>query len=375
MSIKRGVVATYVSNAARPISIISTIPIAIVVTSATQLSVGLHGYDGLKDALLDMEAKSVTSVDGTALKYLKLGELYNATAPIVLSVMQEGVDNAGTKANVLTAIDLIKSAPSLTGYKPDIIIAPDFAFDVDIGNALISVSEKFAGRCFIDLNATTNAEAITRRNAFGSDRLTPIKTSGIANGIEYDGAALMAWARVVRDGDVDGLGWSRSISNFILPISSVKSPSDFIMGQGDDTDDLTVNQITSMIFHKGFRSWEYSTCSVDAMWQDARRIRIFDKASEAVIEGVFYAIDKGISELRSAKKSLRSFMADLVGQEIMLGFEVRLDTERTTATAITKGEFYFIIDAQEMPSPRLIMVTFNRVDKYTPVLYEILAAA
>jgi len=63
----------------------------------------------------------------------------------------------------------------------------------------------------------------------------------------------------------------------------------------------------------------------------------------------------------------------LVGQDVMLGFNVYLDTELTTPTAITNGEFYFTIEAQETPSPSLIKVTFDRVDAYSSVVYERLA--
>ena len=377
MSIKRGVVSDYTTTSARPIAVTSTLPIALVLASKTKMAPGIYGYDSLADALEDVKVtRAMTEADGLVLKYLELGDMFNCTAPIIISTYKPVADAAETKTRIIDAIIALKVAPSLAGYKPDIIVAPEAGYDVDIINALISSSEKFGARTFADLDAATNAEALARRNAFGSDRLTLIKSGAIANAKEYDGAALMAWARVLRDGDVDGLGWSRSISNLVLPVSSVKYPSDFVMGKLDETDPLTENQITSIIFHKGFRTWEYSTCSADAIWQDARRVRIFDKISEAVLEGIFFAIDKGMDELKAAKKSLRAFVSDLVGAGVILGSDdVQLDLARTTTTAITKGEFYFIINLQEMPSPRLIKVTFNRVDKFAPVLYEILAAA
>ena len=375
MSIKRGVVTAFTSDSARPIRAKSTIPIGIVVTSKNQIATGVYGYDGLDEALIDMDTMGVTLEDGTALKYLKLGDLFNVTAPIVLSVIQPvDSDEAETKTRVLNAISELKTAPSKTGYKPDIIVAPEFGYDVDIANALISVCDKFKARTFYDLYANDNADAISKRGAFGSDRITLIKTGGIVNNIDYDGGMLMGWERVRTDAS-STIGFSKSISNRVLPISAVRSPSDFFPGQLDETDPLTEAQISSIIFYKGFRLWEYSTASEDAIKQDARRVRIFDMASEAVLDGIFYAIDKGISELKSAKKTLRAFMSDLVGAEVVLGFTIELDTQKTTATAITNGEFYFKIDAQEMPSPRLIKVTFNRVDRYSDKLYEILATA
>jgi len=65
-------------------------------------------------------------------------------------------------------------------------------------------------------------------------------------------------------------------------------------------------------------------------------------------------------------------MNALVGDEVMAGFSVELDLNRTTKERISVGEFYFIVDAQEMPSPRLIHVTFNRVDAYSEVIYNLI---
>ena len=382
MSIKRGVVADYITTSARPIVASSIIPIALVLTSKTKLSVGLHAFDGVESAMAKIKELGLINEDGTfnadgnVAKYISLATKFNATAPIVISIVKPVADAAETKTRYLTAIDELRVAHSVTSYVPDIVVVPDFAYDVDVINATEAVCANFGGRTFVDFDTATNDEAILRRNAFGSSRITPAKSGGSINAIDYDAGALMAWARVAKDGDADGYGWSRSISNFILPISAVKYPSSFVMGRTDDTDPLTEKQITSIIFQKGFRLWEYSTTSADPIWQDARRVRIFDKISEATLDGIFFAIDQGISELRQAKKSLRAFTSDLIGAGIILGADdVMLDEELTTSTALTKGEFYFRINLQEMPSPKLIKVTYNRVDKFAPVLYELLTVA
>ena len=376
MSLKRGVVADYTTTSARPIVVSSIIPIALVLVSKTKMSVGLHAFDGVGSATKYIEDNAITNTDGNVKKYIELATLFNATAPIVISIVKSVADAAETKTRYLAAIDELRVAPSVTSYVPDIITVPDLGYDVDVINAVESVCQNFGARTFVDFDSATNDDAILKRNAFGSSRITPAKSGGSISSIDYDAGALMAWARVAKDGDADGFGWSRSISNFILPISEAKYPSTFVMGRADDTDPLTENQITSIIFHKGFRLWEYSTTSADPIWQDARRVRIFDKISEATLDGIFFAIDQGINELRQAKKSLREFVSNLVGAGIVLGADdVTLDEKLTTTTALTRGEFYFRINLQEMPSPKLIKVTYNRVDKFAPVLYELLTVA
>ena len=83
-----------------------------------------------------------------------------------------------------------------------------------------------------------------------------------------------------------------------------------------------------------------------------------------------------MSELFAAKRALENFMDDLVGQDIMVdGFKVYLDTKLTTQTAIDNGEFYLMVDCDEMPSPRLINVTYNKVSQSAERIYKLIEEA
>jgi len=369
---KRGIVTERTSTAARPISVSSTLPIGLVVLSSV-VAEGVYGFDSPKQAV-DL-FKDIADT-GNGAKYLRLGQdTFNLIVPTIVSVAKKHATAGTQKANVIKAINRLKTASSVVGFKPDVVVVANDGFDVDVINATISVCDAIKARSFVDLNATSNGEAITRRGSFDSDRITVAKCPlGIFNVVTsvtdfYDAGVMLGWLRCSVDGG-SSVGFSHSISNRSLLISSVKSPSEFYAGNPDETDPLTEKQIMSFIHYKGFRSWEYATCSSDAIWQDARRVRIFDLAAAAVLDGVFFAVDKDISALASAKDSLRAFMNDLVGDNVMAGFKVYLDTERTTETRITAGEFYFVIEAQEMPSPRLIHITFNKVDDYSSVIYK-----
>lgn len=381
MSLKRGVVTEVTSTSARPISVTSTLPIALVLKSSV-VPVGIYGFESPKKALeyFSKEYPLLEDDLGNLKKYLEIGEdMFALIVPTVISVCEvvEDEEEDIQKANFMNAIKVLKQAPSLTGYKPDIIAFRDLQILSTALFTSISKSSYPIAITFINLYATTNSEAITRRENFGSDRVTVAKCSielfntTTAKTEEYDSGIILAFLRCSIDGS-SSTGYAKSISNRVLNISGVSSPSEFYAGALDETDPLTEKQIMSFIHYKGFRTWEYSTTSKDQIWQDARRVRIFDLAADAVIDGIFFAVDKDISELSSAKDSLRGFMNGLVGDDVMAGFSVELDTDRTTKERITAGEFYFKIDAQEMPSPRLIHVTFNRVDRYSDVIYKLI---
>ncbi len=370
MALNRGIVTERKSTSARAIEIKSTIPIAVVATGAVQ---EMKSFDSVTDALEYFTANSEIK------RYLEFGDRkYRLSVPLIVSVAEIGANENETKANIINALTELAKAPSVFSVRPDVVGCVETK-DVDIANALIAVCNKLKARGFVSLEATSNSEAITRRNAFGTDRITPIfcnlkdfnpKTAMME---EYDSSIVMALLRSATDGS-NAIGYSYSISNRVLEVNSPVTHREFLAGMQDETDTLTDNQITSFINYKGLRTWNYKTTDIDPIWQDARRVRIFDLASFAVLDGIFYAVDRDISALESAKDSLRAFMASLVGAEVMLGFNVRLDLARTTPTAISQNKFYFIIECQETPSPELISVTFNRVDSYSSVVYKRLEA-
>lgn len=388
MANNRGIVTERSSDSARPIKVNSTLPIALVVTS--NIAAGIYGFDSPEDAIKDDVIKTHTT--GNMMKYLKLGvDEFPVTVPTIIVVCNEGADDAETKSNIIAGVNSIKKAAStinlasskgsVIGCNPDIITVADHAIgDMDVANAMISVCDAIKARTFIDLDADSNGDAISQRDLFGSDRVTLAKTSLGKWNTEtdstdyYDSGVVLAWLRAYVDGG-DEIGWSRSISNEVLPFSSIKEPSDFVAGVLDETDPLTEAQIMSYITYMGIRTWNYQTTDADPIWQDARRVRIVDLASAAVLKGIFFAVDEPIVKLREAKKSLREFMNTLVGKNVMLAHEVKLDMKRTTPSEITAGRFYFIIDFQEMPVAVRICVTFNQTDRFAPLVYEMLNAA
>ena len=394
MSQNRGIVAGYTARNPYQIRVTSDLPLTLVLTA--ECPEGIYCFDSPEDALESEAFKDVKT--GNLKKYLQLGvDEFPVIVPTIVYVVNikldedDEVDQALMKSSIIDAVNALKKASSSinkaskinapVSYKPDIICVPDYHVnDLDICNAMKTVCEYLGARTFIDLDAELNADALAFRANFTTDRITPIKC-GLAkwntetNQSEfYDASAIAAFLRVYTDGQ-STTGYAKSISNRLVPFSSVKYPVEFIAGKKDETDSLTDNQIMSFISHKGIRTWEYATCT-NTIWKDARRVRIFDLAAQATIDALFECVDKDMSELFAAKRALENFMDDLVGQDIMVdGFRVYLDTKRTTQTAIDSGEFYLMVDCDEMPSPRLINVTYNKVSQSAERIYKLIEEA
>lgn len=398
MSQNRGIVAGYTARNPYQIRVTSDLPLTLVVTA--ECPEGIYCFDSPEDALESEAFKDVKT--GNLKKYLQLGvDEFPVIVPTIVSVVNikyeddkaevKVVDEDLMKSSIIEAVNELKKASSTinkaskinapVSYKPDIICVPDYHVnDLDICNAMKTVCEYLGARTFIDLDAELNADALAFRANFTTDRITPIKC-GLAkwntetNQSEfYDASAVASFLRVYTDGQ-STTGYAKSISNRLVPFSSVKYPVEFIAGKKDETDSLTDNQIMSFISHNGIRTWEYATCT-NTIWKDARRVRIFDLAAQATIDALFECVDKDMSELFAAKRALENFMDDLVGQDIMVdGFRVYLDTKKTTQTAIDNGEFYLMVDCDEMPSPRLINVTYNKVSQSAERIYKLIEEA
>jgi len=393
MPITRGVVSSWEAIGARPVRVSATEPIAIVLVSNEVDENKMFYFDSFSKALNGFlngrsvddikKAKASGDIKGNLFKYLIwANNKYDLVVPTIISVAKYDDDAEVLKTNIINAIADIKNAPGDFDLRPDIISVPDYTTDIDIANQYLATINILKARGFIDLDATDGSDAISKRNQFGSERLTPVYTNLmdwntlIDDTDEFSANFILSVFRCVVDGSdtTTSVGWSYSLSNKTLPVKQAKNKAQFIMGLPDETDLLTSNQITSFIAYKGIRVWNYQTCSADALLQDARRVRIFDKLTMAVLDAIFPFIDsdRGVYAVKEAKDTIKAFCADMIGKRVLIGTNIYLDEDLTTPTAITEGKFYFKVEAQENPTPTLISVEFDRVDTFSPIVYKII---
>lgn len=402
MAANFGVNTVTSANAARPIRVQSSTPIGIVGTvllpaNADTMSVeNKKVYEKIKvneplffgsaDKALeffeDLEGTIRESLDGIADQ--------NVSGPVIIiavelevyhsgKVAEEFYDDLTMKSKIIKAVGELKGVAGVVGYKPNLIVALRFSHDLAVSTEMQSVAQRLLAMTIVDLKSDNESEAVLSAVSFGTNRVLlcdpyvkvwdTFTNAEILQPLSARRAGLIAWT----DGQWE-YGFADSHSNRIINgITGTARTIEFNAGQDCEADRLRTKGIGTVIRHNGFRMWGGETTDIDPIWQDHTRVRIFDRISEAALDGLFWAIDRRADILKSVKDSVEEMLLALKGAKVALGFSVYWDTERNTSANITAGKFYLIAEFQNMPIVKRLEVNFSYVDRYGDVLIKLIS--
>jgi len=361
MPAKFGINVTVSSNAARPVSVESTTPVAIVGDTGL-VSGGLECYTSVSAALDTHKSHSVY----TALKAI---EAQGVETPVIISSFVASDDTNENISAAVSAVEALKNAKSKFGYTPNIIIAPGYSHIDAVSTALVAMSERLKATAYIDIDASSSIEAITKADGYGTKRailcypkVAVWDTS--TNNYTYEFASgYVAGLRLKTDGESE-TGYADSASNrTINGIVGLSDDIDFELGETCTADELRASGICTIIHEQGWRLWGEETTDVDTIWQSLTRVRIFDRISRACQDGVLFAVDRKASELYHARRTVEECLRGLVGAKVLLGYNVNWSEKNTDAT-VTAGKFYLDVAMQDNPTVKLLTLDYAYTDSY-----------
>ncbi len=395
MAANFGVNVTRSSSAARLIKIESSTPIGAVVSIALdesneELINSLRAEPLRFFASAETALKEFAGYEGSILRVLNGINEQNAKSPLILSFVvisptqaqQNPEDFYGEeeiKTKVSEALLKIPSSQALFGYNPNLIIAPFFSHDLDIGSQMQSIAQKLNAHAIIDLNCESESDAITKAFSYGSERVLlcdpyvkvwdNLKNTHSFEPLSARVAGLIAYV----DGEEE-YGFSNSHSNRVLNgVSGTKRIVEFQAGQECEADRLRSQNITTIIRYSGFRIWGNNTTSMDSIWRDFTRVRVFDRIAEAALEGLFWAIDRRADELKAAKDSVEQMLLSLKGAKVLVDYEVSWNDELNTPANITAGKFYLDVKTMNTPIVKRLEVNFDYTDKFSKMLIKMIS--
>jgi len=286
-------------------------------------------------------------------------------ASVVVIRVDEGANPAETQANIvgsnisMTGLWAFTGAMSKLGVQPRILIAPGFSNISAVTTELLSVASRLRAIVVADGPNTTDAEAITFAEGFGSDRLYIVdpQVQVMRSGVAVNESASARVAGLIAKNDHDRGFWRSPSNQEILGIVGTARPIDFTLNDRNTSANLlNEKNIATIIRQNGFRLWGNRSTSSDPKYAFLSVRRTADMICGSILRAHLWAVDRNITKtyLSDVSESVTQYLRALQNQGAILGGTCWADPELNSPTNIADGKVYFNFDfAPPYPAERI----------------------
>lgn len=351
--------------AARIVTVESSTPIAIVATT----DAGTLGMQLFGNASLALTAFS-NATAGTLYDALIAIDAQAVTSPIIIYAIDEATADADA---IIAGVNALKNAYAVTAYRPDIIITPEWSGTLSIATAMDAVATKLWATAIVDVTAEDESAALEFAANFGTPFVLLVHPGEVTiNNKVMSGSA--AWAGLIAYYDgASPFGWAESNSNRIVKgLSTTNRIIDYADGQDCEARRLRNAGVNTIVRDEGWRTYGFETTDIDPIWQPLNRVRTFYKMLRSMMRASKWARDRQADELLKVKDTIETFMRELIGNGVGLGFEAVFDPIKNTKATVSAGKFYLTVRFQDMPTIRELNIELVYVDDYADVLLSII---
>lgn len=291
-------------------------------------------------------------------------------AAVVIIRVDEGIDDAATKSNVIGGVDAqenrsgiqaLLDARATVAMTPKILIAPGFSSDQAVATELLAIAQRVRGFVYLDGPNTTDADAKLYVADFGGDSgkhgmlIDPyslVWDTVSSSEIQRASSAVAAGVRVKTD---YLKGPHYTLSNQVIDgIIGTARPIDFVMGDINSRANLLNDgNVTTIIREDGYRFWGSRTLNTtDAKWAFEPSVRIDMLIKDTIQQNLLWAVDKPINKtlLEDVAESVNAMMRQLISFGWILGGECWVDPDKNSTTSLSAGQVYFAYDFT-VPAP------------------------
>jgi phage tail sheath protein len=293
-------------------------------------------------AVIDKAGKT-----GTLYKVLD-GILDQADARVIVVRVSSNSEAEAQKANVIAGVKALRKAAAVTGFRPNIIGAPELDVQ-DVTTEMVAVAEALGAFVYASCATAADLEEVkTYRKNFGSRFLmlvdgdfTSFNDADEATGKAATiGRILGARARLD-----DSIGPHKSISNTeILGVSGLSNPRSFgLLDKNSEANTINNADVTVLIRENGYRVWGNRTCSEDPVWAFEPTVRMSNLIKETIATSFLWAMDKPMhpSLMIDILMSINAKLSEYVAKGWLLGAEVRIDRQKVSTARVSSGIFAF----------------------------------
>lgn len=322
--------------------------------------------------------------------------LYAQGASVAVMIrVPEGADAADTLANVVgdpaqgLGLWALEAAASRLDLIPRILAAPGFTSTAPgtpaspVTTGLIAVAERIRAVVIADGPNTTETDATTERQNWGSDRLfivdPAVMVFDTASAAYVTRPASAYVAGLIARRDIEkGFWWSPS-NQVLGGISGTARPVSFHLSSTEtEANRMNEADVATIVRRDGFRLWGNRGAGVDAQWAFLSVRRTADILHESIERAHLWAMDRPMSPqlIEDIRDGVQAFGRQLVNAGALLGFTCWLDPELDTETTLKAGRLYLDFDF-EPPAPleHLVFRAHRNGTYYDELIASVGAAA
>ena len=279
-----------------------------------------------------------------------------------------GIDSSTGEYQGITAF---LASESETHVVPRILIAPGYSHEVTVANELLVVANRLRAVAVVDGPNTSDDDAITWREAFGSPRLyivdpwVRVWDTGSNSEVVRPASARVAGLIARTDNDL-GFWWSPS-NQELRGIIGTARPVDFVLGDSAARANfLNENEVATIIQKTGFRLGGNRTCSSDPKWAFLSVRRTADMINESLLQSHLWAVDRNITKtyLADVLEGVNAYLRHLRGIGAIINGRAWADPDLNSPDQIAQGKVYLDFDFTPPYPAEHIIFRSHLVDDY-----------
>lgn len=281
-------------------------------------------------------------------------------AMIVVIRVAEGADNAATLSNFIGGVDVggnrtgvqaFFDAQSVVKVVPRILIATGFSHEQALVSEMLAIADSLRAVIIADGGNTTDADAITYRENFGSKRVYIVDPNvkvwdTVSNSAVNQPCSARVAGIIAKSDNERGFWWSPS-NREMYGIIGTSRKIDFSLGDVNSRANyLNENEVTTIIQKDGYRLWGNRTCSADPKWAFLSVVRVADMIHESLLQAHLWAVDRNITKtyLEDVREGVNDYLRHLTVVGAILGGKCWIDPDLNTPDQISQGIVYFDFD-------------------------------
>jgi phage tail sheath protein FI len=370
-----GVEVVQIDDGPRPIQTVRSSVIGVVGTAPDADAAKFPFNTPVMIAGSRLEAAALDTVgDGAGTLPDAMDAIFDQAGAVVVVIrVEEGIDDAATRTNIIGGVDAetgaytgvqaflaaetavgvaprILCVPGFTGERPEDPATPGTYLANPVVAELLGIADRLRAVIIADGPDTNDADAQTYAQDFGSKRVYVVDPG--VKVLDTDGSfvnepASARVAGIIAKSDAErGFWWSPS-NRQIYGIVGTTRAVDFALGDANARANLlNEGSIATIIRQDGFRLWGNRTLSDDPKWAFLSVVRTADMINESLLRAHLWAVDRNITKtyLEDVVEGVNAYLSHLTQIGAILGGRCWANPDLNTPSQLEAGKVYFDFD-------------------------------